>query len=313
LVESFDSVEEMNCIFFANVLDSTIVNNQRELDRTVMVLPKAGCMASCLRAANCLSPIVANEAAEIGFNKALVSSLAAIMVVLVEDSGSDNNKEQANNALEGDTDGPKQRKRGNQRGKTKLFDIAKVVMKKEVQLFECLQVLDPTEYHERQSTLLLLLNCKKKNLKEKLADKKVSLMIEKFDRDKESSLERIRGKDVPPHLLGYFPYALVLQVVNLAKLAKELAPRRVAFDPGDDIQKCGLTLRKNESERFETWIENELAQRGKSFVTLSLSEKNTRLKQTLFQEKECDCGELEVDVGMFFKKMSDIDEKIFDE
>jgi hypothetical protein len=82
LVESFDSINEMNCVLFANIFDSTIVVNWRELDRTVLVLPKAGCMASSLRAVNCLSPMVANEAAGVGFNKALVSSLAAIMVML---------------------------------------------------------------------------------------------------------------------------------------------------------------------------------------------------------------------------------------
>jgi hypothetical protein len=48
-------------------------------------------------------------------------------------------------------------------------------------------------------------------------------------------------------------------------------------------------------------------------VTLSLTEKITWLEQTLFQKEQCDCSELDVDVGKFFKKMSDIDEKIFDE
>jgi hypothetical protein len=67
--------------------------------------------------------------------------------------------------------------------------------------------------------------------------------------------------------------------VNPAELAKELGAQHVAFDPGDDgVQKCGLSLRKNENERFENWIENELAQRGKSFVTLSFYGKNTWLK-----------------------------------
>jgi hypothetical protein len=157
--------------------------------------------------------------------------------------------------------------------------MAKVVMEKEVQLSECLQILGPVEYHRRQSAILLLLTCKKENLKEKrqsaillfltckkenlkkkLADEKGSMMIQKFDRDKESSLEQIRGEDVPPCLLGYFPYAPMSRVVDLAKLAKkELGAQHVAFDPGDGVQKGGLALRKNENERFGTWIENELA------------------------------------------------------
>jgi hypothetical protein len=83
----------------------------------------------------------------------------------------------------------KRRKRGNRRWKRKLFDIAKVVMEKEVQLSKCLQILGPTEYYQRQSAILLLLTCKKENLKEKLADEEVSMMIQKFDRNPESSLK----------------------------------------------------------------------------------------------------------------------------
>jgi hypothetical protein len=41
-------------------------------------------------------------------------------------------------------------------------------------------------------------------------------------------------------------------------------------------------------------------------VTLSLPEKITRLKQTPFEKEECDYGELDVDVGKFFKKMTNI-------
>jgi hypothetical protein len=65
----------------------------------------------------------------------------------------------------------------------------------------------------------------------------------------------------------------VLQVGNLAKLAKELGAQHLPFDQGYDVQKCSLALRKNKNERFETWIENELSQRVKSFVTLWLPEK----------------------------------------
>jgi hypothetical protein len=60
-------------------------------------------------------------------------------------TGTDNDKEQPNDVPEGDKDGPKQRKQGNLRGKKKLCNIARVVMEKEVQLSECLQILGPTE------------------------------------------------------------------------------------------------------------------------------------------------------------------------
>jgi hypothetical protein len=35
--------------------------------------------------------------------------------------------------------------------------------------------------------------------------------------------------------------------------------------------------------------------------------------KTLLEKEECDRGELDVDNSKFFKKMSDLDEKIFDE
>ena len=98
-------------------------------------------------------------------------------------------EEQPNDVPEEHTDGPKRRKQGKRRGKKKTCDIVKVVMEKEVQLSECLHILGPTEYHRRQTAILRLLTCKKENLKEKLAEEKVSRMIQKFDPNKESSLE----------------------------------------------------------------------------------------------------------------------------
>jgi hypothetical protein len=59
-------------------------------------------------------------------------------------TGTDNDEEQPNGIPEGDEDGLKRRNQGNQRGKKKLFNIAKAVMEKEVQLSKCLQILGPT-------------------------------------------------------------------------------------------------------------------------------------------------------------------------
>jgi hypothetical protein len=70
---------------------------------------------------------------------------------------------------------------------------------------------------------------------EEASRQKISKMIQKFDQDKDSSLKQIRGKDIPPCLLGYFSYAPVLPVVNLAKLAKELGAQQATFDLGDGI------------------------------------------------------------------------------
>jgi hypothetical protein len=101
------------------------------------------------------------------------------------------------------------------------------------------------------------------------------LAIQKLDQDKDNSLEWIRGDYIPPRLLGYFPFAPVSRFVNLTEVAKELLwGQHVKFDSGDGIRKWGVALRKNESKRFETWIEIELAIiRGETFATLSLMTK----------------------------------------
>jgi hypothetical protein len=49
-------------------------------------------------------------------------------------------------------------------------------------------------------------------------------MIQKFKRDKESSLEQIRGEDAPPRILS-----LCLHVAGY----EQLATQHIAFDPGD--------------------------------------------------------------------------------
>jgi hypothetical protein len=42
-------------------------------------------------------------------------------------------------------------------------------------------------------------------------------------------------------------------------------------------------------------------------------EQITQLKQTLLDKEECECDELDADISKFFKSMSYLDEKIFDE
>jgi hypothetical protein len=82
------------------------------------------------------------------------------------------------------------------------------------------------------------------------------------------------------------------------------------------VQKCGVALRMNGSERFEMQIEIKLSQSGKTFAMLSLSEKITWLKGILLEKEECDCGEFDADsiLSKVFKKMSDLhEEKILDE
>jgi hypothetical protein len=47
-------------------------------------------------------------------------------------------------------------------------------------------------------------------------------------------------------------------------------------------------------------------------VLCYLTENVTLLKQTLSEKEKCNCGELDVDIGKFFKKMSDLAQNYFD-
>jgi hypothetical protein len=85
--------------------------------------------------------------------------------------------------------------------------------------------------------------------------------------------------------------------VSLAELAKELQVRHVEFDPGDGVRKCSVALRKNETERFQTCIEIELSQRGKTFMILLHTERITQLKQTLLEK-----GESDLDISKFSRR-----------
>jgi hypothetical protein len=88
-------------------------------------------------------------------------------------------------------------------------------------------------------------------------------------------------------------------------LANKLRACHTCFDPNDGVQKCGTVLKKNENERFETWIKNQqLSKRGKTFATLSLTEKITWLKETLMEKEETDCVELDADMNKFFRRFS---------
>jgi hypothetical protein len=53
--------------------------------------------------------------------------------------------------------------------------------------------------------------------------------------------QRICSTDTPPHLLGYFPDALVGRTMHMSELEKELRTRNITFEPTLKVtKKCNL-------------------------------------------------------------------------
>ena len=217
--------------------------------------------------------------------------------------------------LEKEDDGPKRRKRFYRVNKKKLLQMELVAIEKSQQIAALAVALGPEEFSKRKENIKKQLTSKDENLKAQQAKEKVSEMLSKIDKNKTNVAMSKRGEDIPPRLLGYFPFNHLRKRVNVNELKKELDCRRVEkWDPSDGPKK-GLTILKNvEKKRFEETVEKALLDRGKSFDGLSIVEKLTRLKETMKTNEESTNGEFDVDFSKFFKQQStNLDVTIFEE
>ena len=141
-------------------------------------------------------------------------------------------------------------------------------------------------------------------------------MMATFDKpDKQANArQRKRGEDMPPRLLGYFPYVPVGRTINTSELEKELRTRNVAFELTSKVtKKCDL-LKKDEARRKEEQVDADLTARGYQFHSLKLAAKLQLLRQDIMEKEETTDGEYEVDMTRYFKLLSpDVDETIFEE
>ena len=140
-------------------------------------------------------------------------------------------------------------------------------------------------------------------------------MLSKLDDDKTNVAMNKRGEDIPPRLLGYFPYNHLRKRVNVNELKKELDCRGVENWTIKDGPTEGLKILKTvEKKRFEETVEKALTDRGKTLVVLSITEKLTRLDDIMKTNEESTNGEFNVDFGKFFKKQAtNLDVIIFEE
>jgi hypothetical protein len=209
---------------------------------------------------------------------------------------------------------PRRRKRGNNRGRKKLFDLERVVKEKEMQLAAVARSLGTDEYKKRCKRIDTCLKSKDENLREKSGKTKSLKLIERIDEiQAQNARQRQRGEDLPPRLLGYFPYRPMGLRANVTSLETELEEREVTFDRKLGVTKKLDKLKSSEQRRFEDEVDADLRRRGyQSHPGLKLPAKIQLIKQDAKEKEEHAGGEYDVDILKFFKLVStNVDTTIF--
>jgi hypothetical protein len=215
-----------------------------------------------------------------------------------------------------DDDGPQRRKRGNRRGKKKLLDLHQVVLKKEKELLEVARHLGPEKFLKRSKSICESSTSKEENLRERTGKEKSKQLIARIDNTKPPNYQhqRKQGEDLPPRLLGYFPYRPIGLKANVTKLEKELEVREISFDRRLTVTRKEKRLKENKPRRLERQLEDKLRTRGYKWTGLKLPAKIQLLKQDMEDKEEHAGGEYDIDILKYFKLVSSsIDLSIFED
>jgi hypothetical protein len=190
-----------------------------------------------------------------------------------------------------------------------------VVNEKSKQIAALALALGPKEFNWRRDNIKTPLTSMEENLEAQQAKERVSEMLSKLDNNKTNVAMNKRGEDIPPRLLGYFPYNHLWKRINVNELKKELDCRGVENWTIKDEPTKGLKILKTvEKKRFEETVEKALTDQGKTFVGLSITEKLTRLDNIMKTNEESTNNEFNVDFSKFFKKqVTNLDVTIFEE
>jgi hypothetical protein len=212
-------------------------------------------------------------------------------------------------------DEPTRRKRGNYRGKKKLFDFHRIVKTKEAELAAVAQELGANEYLKRQNEITEALLSKTSNLKEKDETKQVTKMMKSYDKQKTpNALEKITGEDIPPRLLGYFPYKAMGMKTNQPELKKELDFRNLHYDNKQRVRSLQGLLKEAEESRLKEELASDLRDRGLPSEGMQISAMIVLLKHDYADKSESTGGKYSIDFTKFFLKLCpDLDETIFEE
>jgi hypothetical protein len=210
--------------------------------------------------------------------------------------------------------GPQRRKRGNRKGRKKLFDLQGVVLKKEKELLGVANHLGQVLFLKRSKSIYESLISKEENLREKIGKDKSEQLMARIDETKPPNYrQRKQGEDLPPRLLGYFPYKQMGLKANVTELEKELEAREISFDRRLTVTQKVKLLKQNEPRRFEGQVEVELRTRGYEWTGLKLASKIQLLKQDMQEKEEHAGGEYDIDIEKYFKLVSSsADQSIFE-
>ncbi len=84
---------------------------------------------------------------------------------------------------------------------------------------------------KRSKSIFKTLISKEENLRKKTGKEKSQKMMARIDEIKPpNARQRKQGKDLPPRLLGYFPYRPMGLKANMTELEKELEAQEISFD-----------------------------------------------------------------------------------
>jgi hypothetical protein len=203
----------------------------------------------------------------------------------------------------------------NYRGKKKLLDFEQIVVLKEAQLAAAARALGPIEFAKRQKSIRKALLSKTSNLKEIEGTEKVNKMMTTYDREKAPNAhEKITGEDIPPRLLGYFPYRALGKNSNKPELFKELDFRNLEYDNKQGVRNLQGILKEAEQSRLKTELASELLVRGYASDGMKIPSMIVLLKQDCTEKSESTGGKYSVDFTKFFLKLCPhLDETIFEE
>jgi hypothetical protein len=190
-----------------------------------------------------------------------------------------------------------------------------VVLKKEKELLEVASRLGPEKFSKRSKSICESLTSKEENLRERTGKEKSKQLMAPINETKPPNYQqRKQGEDLPPRLLGYFPYRPIGLEANLTELEKELEAREISFGRRLTVTRKAKILKENELRRLERQVEVKLRTRGYEWTGLKLPAMIQLLKQAREDKEEHAGGEHDIDILKYFKLMSSsIDQSIFED
>jgi hypothetical protein len=148
-----------------------------------------------------------------------------------------------------DDDGPQRCKRCFRVNKKKLLQMAVAVNEKSKQIAALALTLGLEEFNRRRENIKTQLISMEEHLEAQQAKERVSKMLSKLDKHKTNEAMNKRREDIPPRLLGYFPYNHLRKRVNVNELKKELDCRGVENWTIKDGPTKGLKILKTREEK----------------------------------------------------------------